>query len=130
MSDAGLTLSLEPETLETLVERVAELLLERTDGQRQTSPYWTVNEAADYLRCSRQRIYDLLSSGRLRRYKDGSRVLIRREELDAYVAGVTPLPPVAPALPLTSKSACEGGLWRERATRDSLVKVADSRPRS
>lgn len=51
------------------------------------SPYLTVGEAACYLRCSRQRVYDLLSSGRLRRYKDGSRVLIAREDLERYLAG-------------------------------------------
>src|SRR5262245_23689844 len=48
--------------------------------------YLTAVEAAELLRCSRQRIYDLLSARRLRRYKDGSRVLLSRLELEAYLA--------------------------------------------
>ena len=48
--------------------------------------YLSVREASDFLRCDRQRVYDLLSAGRLTRHKDGSRVLIRRTELEAHVA--------------------------------------------
>jgi excisionase family DNA binding protein len=51
------------------------------------SPFLTVAEAAVYLRASRQRVYDLLSSRRLPRHKDGARVLIRRADLDAYLGG-------------------------------------------
>jgi len=50
------------------------------------SPYLTVVEAAEYLRCRPQRIYDLLSSRRLSKRKDGSRVLVERTELDRLVA--------------------------------------------
>ena len=49
------------------------------------SPFLTVAEAAAYIRASRQRVYDLLSSRRLSRRKDGARVLISRAELDAYL---------------------------------------------
>lgn len=51
----------------------------------ESSPYLTVAEAAVYLRSSRQRVYDLVSSRRLPRHKDGSRVLIRRSDLVAYL---------------------------------------------
>ena len=50
-----------------------------------TGPYMTVPEAAEFLRCSRQRIYDLLSARRLARHKDGSRTLVLRAELERYV---------------------------------------------
>jgi len=49
------------------------------------SPFMTIVEAAGYLRCSRQRIDDLLSARRLERVKDGARTLIRRSDLDAYL---------------------------------------------
>jgi len=49
------------------------------------SPYLTVADAAVYIQASRQRVYDLLSSRRLSRRKDGARVLISRAELDAYL---------------------------------------------
>jgi excisionase family DNA binding protein len=48
--------------------------------------YLTVVEAAEVLRCSRQRVYDLVSSRRLTKYRDGSRVLVRRADLDEYLA--------------------------------------------
>lgn len=70
------------EFLKALADRVAERM-----PAPSSSPYLTVAEAADYLRASRQRVYDLLSAGRLTRHKDGSRVLVSRAELDAYLAG-------------------------------------------
>ena len=52
----------------------------------EASPYLTVTEAATFLRSKRQRVDDLLSSGRLTRYKDGGRTLLLRREVEAYVA--------------------------------------------
>ena len=49
------------------------------------SPYMTVAEAADFLRCKPQRIYDLRSARKLKAYSDGSRALISREELQRLV---------------------------------------------
>jgi len=54
--------------------------------EHSTAPYLSVPEAAEYLRAKPQRVYDLLSSGRLARHKDGSRVLISRAELASYLA--------------------------------------------
>jgi excisionase family DNA binding protein len=47
----------------------------------------SVNEAAQYLCCSRQRIYDLASSGRLPRVKEGRRLLFRRSDLEKLLSG-------------------------------------------
>jgi excisionase family DNA binding protein len=109
VSDAGLSLSLPPETLDALVERVAELVLERASGRDQTNPYLTVAETAELLRAKQQRVYDLLSARRLTRYKDGRRVLVRRAELERYLAehGTSR---VAPALPLSSRTGLPRGL--------------------
>lgn len=49
------------------------------------SPWATVEEAATFLRCKPQRVYDLLSSGQLRRHKEGGRVLIKRSDLELRV---------------------------------------------
>jgi excisionase family DNA binding protein len=49
------------------------------------SPYMSVVEAAEWLRSSRQRVDDLCSQGKLTRFKEGSRTLISRDELAAYV---------------------------------------------
>jgi excisionase family DNA binding protein len=60
--------------------------LQRSNAPGSWSPYMTVPEASAYMRCKPQRLYDLISRGLLRRYKDGLRVLLRREDLDAYLA--------------------------------------------
>lgn len=70
-----------------LARRVAELeqrLAATSPDQR--SPYLTILEAAQLLRCKRQRVDDLLSQRRLSRYKDGSRTLVSRAEIDEYIA--------------------------------------------
>ncbi|OAI56164.1 hypothetical protein AYO48_00040 [Gaiella sp. SCGC AG-212-M14] len=59
--------------------------LPNTEPAAEPSPYMTVPEAAEYLRCSRQRVDDLLSQGRLQRVKDGARTLIRRSDLEAHL---------------------------------------------
>jgi excisionase family DNA binding protein len=51
--------------------------------------FLTVEEAALLLRCKRQRVYDLLSARRLQRVKDGSRTLLRRADVLAYVENST-----------------------------------------
>jgi len=62
-----------------------------------TSPYMTIEEAAEYLRCGydededgtrrvkRQRVDDLLSQRRLTRIKDGSRTLVSRTEVEEHL---------------------------------------------
>ncbi len=46
----------------------------------------TVKEAAGYLRCTPQRIYELRSDGRLPRTREGGRALVWRRDLDALIA--------------------------------------------
>ncbi|MEJ7891723.1 MAG: helix-turn-helix domain-containing protein [Solirubrobacteraceae bacterium] len=52
---------------------------------RISTPWLTTDEAAEYLRASRQRVFDLTSQGHLAVYKDGARNLYRREDLDGYL---------------------------------------------
>src|SRR5262245_24092139 len=86
------------ELLNTLVDLLAERVAERLEGaqrpsefararaaERPASPYLTVVEAAELLRCKRQRVDDLLSRGRLTRLKEGGRTLVRRTEVEALV---------------------------------------------
>jgi excisionase family DNA binding protein len=75
-----------PATLiDEIAERAAALVLERLDGNPRQPELLSVPEAAELLRCSRQRVYDLLSAGRLERLKDGSRVLVRRADVIAHL---------------------------------------------
>jgi excisionase family DNA binding protein len=91
-----------------IAERVADLLTGRVGaalGSR--SPWLDVNEAADYLRCKPKRVYDLVSQSRVPAHKDGSRLLLHRDELDAYLrAADTPL---TPPVDLASQSRSQQG---------------------
>jgi len=82
-----LTLTLPQQLVDTIAAQAAALVLEQLSARHAPeSPYLTIAEAATYLRCKRQRIDDLLSARRLRRYKDGRRTLLLRADLDAYLA--------------------------------------------
>jgi excisionase family DNA binding protein len=111
MSDVPLTFAVPEELIERTAERAAQLVLGRLDLRLgcDVSPYLTVTEAAGYLRCSPQRIYDLLSTRRLTRHKDGRRVLVARAELDAHLARSHPNR-VAPGLPPTLRTRSPKGL--------------------
>jgi len=73
------------EEFDALVDRVTDLETRLAATAPEPSPYMTVVEAASYLRCSRQRVYDLLSAGRLERRKDGARTLVSRAEIERYL---------------------------------------------
>lgn len=81
----GLSLAVPVELVELVAERAAELLAERQATTAKQTPYLTVEEAADYLRCKPKRVYDLCSQRRIPFAKDGSRTLLRRGDLDAYL---------------------------------------------
>ncbi len=73
-----------PEHLvEAIAQRAAELVAER---DVKPEAWIGVAEAAEHLACPRSRIYRLVSMRRIPHCKDGSRVLFRRSELDAWVA--------------------------------------------
>jgi excisionase family DNA binding protein len=73
------------EDIRRIADRTAALIRAEGRGGTRDSPYLTIDETAVYLRCRRQRIYDLLSQRRLSRIKDGGRTLISRVELEAYL---------------------------------------------
>jgi excisionase family DNA binding protein len=78
---SGLSLAVPDELVEALAGRVADLLAERLPHRPE--PWLDVDGAADYLACKPHRVYDLKAEGRLRFAKDGTRLLFRREWLDA-----------------------------------------------
>ena len=86
VNSTPLSLPFPDELFERIAERAAELLAER---ERPAEPeLMSVSEAAEMLRCRRQRVYDLISQGRLPHLKDGARVLIRRRDVLAYLEDV------------------------------------------
>jgi excisionase family DNA binding protein len=92
LSEGALRLEVPPELVDAIAARAAELVFERLAADvARDSKYVTVAEAAAILRAKPQRVYDLLSDGRLTRHKDGSRVLVDRRELDGYLGNCRPL---------------------------------------
>ncbi len=81
----ALQVAVPDELLEALAVRVAELLAPVL-ATPAASPWMDVAEAAEYLRCKPKRIYDLISQRRIPVHRDGGRVLLRRDELDAHLA--------------------------------------------
>lgn len=79
---SGLGLTVPPELIEAIAERTAELLAERMPEKAEA--YLDVDGAASYLACSRDRIYDLRRQG-LPHFKDGTRLLFKRGDLDAWL---------------------------------------------
>jgi excisionase family DNA binding protein len=74
---------------EKLIEEIEEaVLVSLVSAQARDlgSPYFSVQEAADYLRTTPQAIYDRLSAGKLKRVKDGRRTLIERAEIERLLS--------------------------------------------
>lgn len=82
---ARIAVGLSEEDVRRIAGMTAALLRSEARTGLHESPYLTIDEAAAYLRCRRQRIDDLLSQRRLSRIKDGARTLISRAELEAYL---------------------------------------------
>ncbi len=87
--NVGLALTLPSELLDVLAERVADVLVERglvvAEAASGPEPWIGVEDAARHLACPKSRLYSLVSARRIPHEKDGSRVLFRRSELDAWV---------------------------------------------
>lgn len=81
---AGLALPFPEQLVDVIAERVAERLAGRAPATG-PEPWIGVAEAARHLDCEPKRIYDLKSQRRIPFRKDGSRVLFRRSDLDAYL---------------------------------------------
>ena len=87
MNESSLSLAVPPELVELVAARAAELV---EDRERQAAEPWLdVEEAALYIAAKRQRVYDLVSQGRLRHCREGRRLLFRREWLDGCLEEAT-----------------------------------------
>lgn len=78
-------LQLPDDVVEAIARRAAELVLQRLDDLAPASEWLSIDEAAAFLRCKPQRIYDLRSDGRLSRHAEGGRALVARRELALLV---------------------------------------------
>jgi excisionase family DNA binding protein len=80
-----LTIRLTDEQLAQIAEQAAALVPAGTSAA--ASPWLNIADAAEWLRCGKDRIYDLIALGKLHPRRDGRRVLLHRDDLDAYIEG-------------------------------------------
>ena len=85
MSANGHSPTLQVQAPDELVDAIADRVLELLEARGDIDRPMTVDEAADYLRCKPQRIYDLVHVDQLVPLRDGRRLLFRRRELDGYL---------------------------------------------
>lgn len=82
---AALLAELDDQALDRLAELLAPRLAHRLTPEA-ASPWLDVAEAAEYLRCKPQRVYDLVHAGTLKPQRDGRRLLFHRDALDGHLA--------------------------------------------
>ena len=76
-------MSLELHLSDDALEAIADAVAQRLQG---TSESWVgVKQAAEHLACKPQRIYDLVYDRAIPFRKDGTRLLFRLSELDAWL---------------------------------------------
>jgi hypothetical protein len=78
----SLSITLSAEAVDQLVERVAEVVLQRLGGQNGASPWLTRAEAAEYAHLPLSR---LEKDRTIPCHREGRRVLYHRAELDDYL---------------------------------------------
>lgn len=82
-----LTLALPEQLLQTLAERIAELLDRRAELAGADSPWLDVHGATAYLGFSRDQLYKLTAARAIpfRKKRDGQGLLFHRDELDRWL---------------------------------------------
>jgi excisionase family DNA binding protein len=72
--------------VEAIIEMATPLLRERlARGDRDSSPWLTVTEAARYLGWPKGRLYKLTAAQAVPHRKHGSRIMFQRQELDRWL---------------------------------------------
>jgi excisionase family DNA binding protein len=75
--------------LDALADRIADRLAQRQPvASEPASPWLNAEQAAAYLGGAKlSRVYDLIQTGKLTPTRDGRRVVLHRDDLDAYLRG-------------------------------------------
>jgi excisionase family DNA binding protein len=78
----SIALELPEELLEAVAKRAAEIVL----GQAPEPDEWlTSDQAAQYLKCGRRRIFNLVSEKRIPVHREGVRLMFLKSELDEWI---------------------------------------------
>jgi excisionase family DNA binding protein len=93
-SEAAAFVAAIPGLAEWVEERAAEIADARIrEAGVVASPWLTVNEAAEYLHWPRKRVYQLTAAGAIPHRRHERRILLRRDELDEWLADAYAGPP-------------------------------------
>jgi excisionase family DNA binding protein len=88
VNDPQLTITLPAEVVEAIAQRAAAIVLAQHDNVEANGTPWLsgARAAADYLGWPRERIYKRVAAGELPHYREGDRLMFRRDELDRWLA--------------------------------------------
>jgi excisionase family DNA binding protein len=78
----SIALELPEELLDAVAKRAAQIVLEQTS---EPDEWLTSDQAAQYLKCGRRRIFNLVSDGRIPVHREGVRLMFLKSELDAWI---------------------------------------------
>ncbi len=81
----GFTLPIPEALIDGIARRVAEIVLAELGTTTTATPYMTIDEAAEYLRWSKERIYKLTAAQAIPHIKHEGRLLFRRDKLDLWL---------------------------------------------
>lgn len=81
----GLAVGIPPEVVERIAERAAELVAEREAEREADGWVRGAGAIAAYIDAKPDRVYALSSAGRIPVHRDGSALIARRSELDAWI---------------------------------------------
>lgn len=107
----NVTVALPDDALEAIARRSAALVLAELEA-RGDDRWLSTGEAAEYIGASPRRVRDLIDRGVLAHGKDGSRLLVRRSVLDAYINDDDRAAGAVVAANTTAPA--EEGRWRAR----------------
>lgn len=80
-----ISIDLPPSVIDRIAAQVAEMLGATSN---EPEPWIDTDAAAEHLACTRRRIYDLATAGRIPYMRDGKRLLFRRSELDSSLGAM------------------------------------------
>jgi hypothetical protein len=83
---SSLRIELPPELVDAITEQVLERIAADAPPAEQ-SPWLNHTDAAAYMAATPKRLYELVHARAVPVFKDGSRNVYRRDDLDAYLEG-------------------------------------------
>jgi len=82
---SAISVNVADELVERIAQRAAELLAKQSSEPTEDAWLRGADKIAAYIDCPRSRVYALASANRIPIYRDGSALIAKRSELDAWL---------------------------------------------